>query len=135
MADRPHIAKSACKYGVDYLDVYSVLDDPLLAASMADVVEMAARSGVPLDEQERPNVDVFAGRDSSGDDLVVLSSLWEKSRSACLQDGVPNSPTPLPLCSGLRSAPTARTFAGFPLPSLWGEAGGSGVKVMVRHLA
>ncbi len=77
MADRPHIAKSACKYGVDYLDVYSVLDDPLLAASMADVVEMAARSGVPLDEQERPNVDVFAGRDSSGDDLVVFVDRFE----------------------------------------------------------
>ena len=72
MADKPHIAKSACKYGIDYLDVYSVLGDPLLVASMEVVVEMAAESGVQLAQHERPNVDVFAGNDSFGDALVVF---------------------------------------------------------------
>ena len=33
MADKPHIAESACKHGVEYLDVYLVLDAPYLAAA------------------------------------------------------------------------------------------------------
>lgn len=78
MADKPHIAQSACKYGIDHLDVYSVLDDPLFVATMPEVIEMAAQSGVVLDQEERPNVDVFAGRDSSGYDLVVFVDRFNK---------------------------------------------------------
>ena len=62
--DVPHIDESACKYGIDHLDVYSVLDAPLFIGSMAVVVDMAAESGVALEQQERPNVGVFAGHDA-----------------------------------------------------------------------
>ncbi len=78
MADKPHIAQSACKYGRNYLDVYSVLDDPLFVATMPEIIEMAAQSGVVLNQDERPNGDVFAGRDSSGHDPVVFVDRFNK---------------------------------------------------------
>ena len=77
MADKPHIARSACKYGITDLDVYSVLDAPLLVGTMADMAEMATEAGVVLDEPERPNVDVFAGNDSFGDPLVGFVDRFE----------------------------------------------------------
>ena len=74
---QPTFPRRACKYVIVYLDVYSVLDDPLLVVSMEVVVEMAAESGVQLAQHERPNVDVFAGNDSSGDALVVFVDRFE----------------------------------------------------------
>ena len=77
MAPIPHIAESACKHGVNSLDVYSVLKFPLLVRWMADVVEMATQSGVKFDEHERPNVTVVAGYDLSGNELVVFVDRFE----------------------------------------------------------
>ena len=78
MADTPpHIARSACKHGITYLDVYSVLDSPLLVAIMEDVVEMAVEAGTVLDAHERPNVEVFAGYDVAGVSLVVFVDRFE----------------------------------------------------------
>lgn len=77
-SDLPHIAESACKDGVEYLDVYLVLDAPLFTGSMAVVVDMAAESGVVLDQHERPNVDVVAGRGLSDNELVVFVDRFER---------------------------------------------------------
>ena len=77
MADKPHIAESACKHGVEYLDVYLVLDAPFFVKNMAVVVEMAAELGIVLGQHERPNVDVVAGHDVSGDELIVFVDRFE----------------------------------------------------------
>lgn len=77
-SDLPHIAESACKDGVEYLDVYLVLDAPLFTGSMTVVVDMAAESGVVLGQHERPNVDVVAGRGLSDNELVVFVDRFER---------------------------------------------------------
>ena len=74
----PHIAESACKDGVEYLDVYLVLDAPLFTGSMAVVVDMAAGSGVVLGQHERPYVDVVAGRGLSDNEWVVFVDRFER---------------------------------------------------------
>ena len=72
MAEMPYIARSACKHGITYVDVYLLLRDPMLVESMVEIVELAAKAGKKLDEPDRPNVDVFVGHDSFGHPLVVF---------------------------------------------------------------
>ncbi len=77
MPGKPSIARSACKHGIEYLDVYVVLDDPLQVLSMADVTERAAQTGAGLHLSGQPNVRVFVGYDLSGAPLVVFVDRFE----------------------------------------------------------
>ncbi|MDE0376703.1 MAG: hypothetical protein OXK16_12200 [bacterium] len=65
---RPHIAPSAHKRGVTFHDVDAVLRFPEKVMKLSDT-----HTGQP----ERPNVDLYAGYDTSGEPLVVFVDRFE----------------------------------------------------------
>ncbi len=67
MRESPHIARSACKYGIDPFDIQSVLNDPI------DIIRMTEMEG----GADRPNVDIYIGLGVYQQKVVVFVDRFE----------------------------------------------------------
>lgn len=67
----PHIAPSAYKRGITFHDVDAVLRFPEKVMKMSELAETS------MGQSERPNVELYAGYDTSGKPLVVFVDRFE----------------------------------------------------------